>query len=72
MARHAHQPGRGRHRLGTPELVHCRKLTALREQPERRRLDLRGVFRDGSRHTVGTVRRRGARPRLAFVLIASM
>ncbi|MBI3688950.1 MAG: hypothetical protein HY241_16720 [Actinobacteria bacterium] len=72
MAKHTHRPGSGRHRLGGPGLVHCRAHGSVGDRMAGRRPSLRGLFRDRSRHTVSALTRHGGRPRLAFVLIASM
>ncbi len=72
MGRHLHRPVAGRHRYGTPGLVHCRDLDPIRGRLDTLRPSLFALFRDQSRHTMATLVRRGARPRPAFVLIASM
>jgi hypothetical protein len=72
MGRHKHEPGAGRHRLGVPGLLHCREFEPLASRLAALRPSLLALFRDQSRHTVATVSRTGARPKLAFVLIASM
>ncbi len=72
MGRHVHRPGGGRHRLGTPGSVHCRDIEPIRRRLAELRPSLLALFRDQSRHTMATLIRRGARPRPAFVLIASM
>ena len=72
MGKHMHAPGAGRHRLGVPGLVPCREIDPLRARLGALRPSLLALFRDQSRHTVATVSRTGARPKLAFVLVASM
>jgi hypothetical protein len=72
MGRHTHAPGSGRHRLGAPGLFPCREIDALRTRLGALRPSMLALFRDQSRHTVATVARSGGRPKLAFVLVASM
>lgn len=72
MGRHLHRPAGGRHRFGMPGLVHCRDIEPIRARLAELRPSLLALFRDQSRHTMATLIRRGARPRPAFVLIASM
>jgi hypothetical protein len=72
MGRHYRQPAGGRHRLGLPGLVHCRLNEQVRNYLEAARPGFFSLFRDPSRHTVASLTRSGQRPRLAFVLIASM
>jgi len=72
MGRHLHRSASGRHRYGTPGLVHSQDIEPVRRRLADLRPSLLAVFRDQSRHTVATLSRRGARPRLAFVLVASM
>jgi len=76
MAKHRRLPGGGRHRPG-PYRAHCRNLAAVRsrlaETRSRRWFGLRlGRIRMGGRHTAAALTRSGARPRPAFVLIASL
>lgn len=72
MGRHLHESGVGRHRLGVPGLLHCREFEPLAARLGALRPSLLALFRDQSRHTVATVSRTGARPKLAFVLVAAM
>ncbi len=68
MARHARPPRTaGRHRLGTPQLVHCRALTTI--APRR---TWRLSFRPAGRHTWAWLARTGGRPKTAFALILSL
>ena len=72
MARHRRPPTVGRHRYGTPRLVHCRQLEAVRLKLEETRPPWYSAFRLRGRHTVVALTRSGARPRPAFALIASL
>jgi hypothetical protein len=72
MGRHMHRPAAGRHRYGMPGTVHCRDIEPIGEWLAALRPSLLALFRDQSRHTIATLTRRGARPRPAFVLVASM
>jgi len=75
MAKHRRVPGGGRHRLG-PYRVHCRRLAAVRsrlEETRPARLSMARLrLRMSGRHTVAALTRSGARPRPAYVLIASL
>jgi hypothetical protein len=69
MAKHRRPPTVGRHRYGTPRLVHCRRHAAVSAVLSEARPwygRLRG------RHTAVALSRSGARPRPAFALIASL
>jgi hypothetical protein len=72
MGRHRHRDAGGRHRYGLAGLVHCRDIEPVGRWLAELRPSLLALFRDQSRHTTVTLARRGARPRPAFVLIASM
>jgi hypothetical protein len=72
MAKHRRVPGGGRHRLGTPSRVHCRQLAAVRARLDDARSPWLASFRLRGRHTSIALIRSGARPRPAFVLIASL
>ncbi len=87
MAKHRRLPGDGRHRLGSAHLVHCRQLEPVRTRLAAGRVPQNsrhwygrhwygrlwyGLFRLRGRHTVPALMRSGARPRPAFVLIASL
>jgi hypothetical protein len=52
--------------------VHCRDLAAVRLRLEETRAPWYGTFRMHGRHTPIALTRSGVRPRLAFVLIASL
>ena len=79
MAKHRRPPTVGRHRFGTPQLVHCRLHEAvmlrMRETRSRHVAAGRGdtvALRWRGRHTEIALTRVGARPRPAFALIASL
>jgi len=72
MAKHRRPPTVGRHRYGTPRLVHCRRHLAVQTRLHETRSPWYGVFRLRGRHTVTALTRSGARPRPAFALIASL
>jgi hypothetical protein len=77
MAKHRRLPGDGRHRLGSAHLIYCRQIDAVRTRlaagrPPWHRWLWYGLFRLRGRHTVPALMRSGARPRPAFVLIASL
>ena len=78
MAKHRRPPTAGRHRYGTPRLVHCRRLTSVATRLHETRPPWYAGFRllhrlnRGGRHTVTALTRSGARPRPAFALIASL
>lgn len=76
MAKHRRLSGGGRHRLG-PYRVHCRELAAVQTRIAQTRAPLLARLtlirlRMNGRHTVTALTRSGARPRPAFVLIASL
>ena len=70
MARHRRPPSVGRHRYGTPRLVHCRRIEAVQLRLRETRPPWYAAFRLRGRHTVTA--RSGARPRPAFALIVSL
>lgn len=71
MARHARPPHTtGRHRLGSPQLVHCRSLAAVDSRLRRR--SWRMSFRPAGRHTWTWLARTGGHPKTAFALILSL
>jgi hypothetical protein len=72
MAKHRRPPTVGRHRYGTPRLVHCRRHTAVQTRLHETRQRWYGAFRLRGRHTMTALTRSGARPRPAFALIASL
>ena len=78
MAKHRRPPTVGRHRYGTPRLVHCRRLTSVAMRIQETRAPWYAGFRllrapsRGGRHTATALTRSGARPRPAFALIASL
>ena len=72
MAKHRRPPTVGRHRHGTPRLVHCRRLDPVQVRMAETRLPWWGLFRLRGRHTAVALTRSGARPRPAFALIASL
>jgi hypothetical protein len=72
MARHRRPPTVGRHRHGTPRLVHCRRLEGVQLRMKETRPPWYAAFRVRGRHTAVALTRSGARPRPAFALIASL
>ena len=72
MARHRRPPTVGRHRHGTPRLVHCRQIEGVQMRMKETRPAWYAVFRVRGRHTSVALTRSGARPRPAFALIASL
>lgn len=72
MARHRRPPTVGRHRYGTPRLVHCSRLEGVQLRMTETRPPWYAVFRLRGRHTAVALTRSGARPRPAFALIASL
>ena len=75
MAKHRRPPSVGRHRHGTPSLVHCRRL----DEVSARLTETRGTrppwwsaLHWRGRHTEIALTRSGVRPRPAFALIASL
>ena len=74
MAKHRRPPTVGRHRYGTPRLVHCRRLDGVQLRLAETRPPWWGLFRIRmpGRHTAVALTRSGARPRPAFALILSL
>jgi hypothetical protein len=72
MAKHRRPPTVGRHRYGTPGLVHCRTHEAVMLRIRETRLPLWSMLRWRGRHTAVALTRSGARPRPAFALIFSL
>lgn len=72
MAKHRRPPTVGRHRYGTPRLVHCRQLDAVQHRMVETRPPWHSMLRWRGRHTAIALIRSGARPRPAFALIASL
>lgn len=72
MAKHRRPPTVGRHRYGTPSLVHCRQLDAVSTRMTETRSPWWSALRWTGRHTEIALTRTGARPRPAFALIASL
>ncbi len=72
MAKHRRPPTVGRHRYGTPRLVHCRQFEAVESRLQETRQPWYAALRWRGRHTVIALTRSGARPRPAFALIASL
>jgi hypothetical protein len=72
MAKHRRPPTVGRHRHGTPGLVHCRTHEAVMLRIRETRLPFWSVLRWRGRHTEVALTRSGARPRPAFALIFSL
>lgn len=72
MAKHRRPPTVGRHRYGTPGLLHCRRFEAVEQRMEETRSPWWAALRLRGRHTVIALTRSGARPRPAFALIASL
>jgi hypothetical protein len=62
----------GRHRYGTPRLVHCRRLDGVQMRLRETRPPWYAVFRLRGRHTAVALTHSGARPRPAFALIVSL
>ena len=72
MAKHRRPPTVGRHRYGTPGLMHCRRFEGIEERLLETRSPWYAAFRWRGRHTVVALTRSGARPRPAFALIFSL
>jgi hypothetical protein len=75
MAKHRRPPTVGRHRFGTPNLVHCRRhqdVSARMMETRETRAPWWSALRWRGRHTEIALTRSGARPRPAFALIASL
>ena len=72
MAKHRRPPTVGRHRYGTPSLVHCRRMETVAERLTETRTPWWSALRWRGRHTEIALTRSGARPRPAFALIASL
>ena len=72
MAKHRRPPTVGRHRYGTPRLVHCRRHEAVLLWMRETHSPWYSALRWTGRHTEVALTRIGARPRPAFALIASL
>jgi len=64
MAKHRRPPTVGRHRYGTPGLVHCRTHEAVMLRIRETRLPFWSMLRWRGRHTAVALTRSGARPRM--------
>ena len=72
MAKHRRPPTVGRHRHGTPGLLHCRSHESVMMRMQETRSPLWSALRWRGRHTAVALTRSGARPRPAFALIMSL
>ena len=69
MAKHARRFGDGRHRLGMPELVHCRWHL---NRPRNFVAAVLSSWLHIPRHSFRTLARAGGRPRPVLAIIASL